>query len=72
MEHIKRKDLEDSDVIIPDKITYDYFNTLFESIFNKIIFNRVESFKLSKIRNIMLPKLMSGEIDVSNIDLNFK
>lgn len=72
MGHIKRKDLEDSDVIIPDKITYGYFNNLFDPIFDKIICNRVESFKLSKIRNIMLPKLMSGEIDVSNISLNFK
>lgn len=31
--------------------------------------NRLESEKLSTLRDALLPKLMSGELDVSNIDL---
>lgn len=47
-------------------------NTLFctiDSIFAEISSNVIQSAKLSSLRDIILPKLMSGEIDVSNIDL---
>jgi type I restriction enzyme S subunit len=31
--------------------------------------NDLENIKLSELRNLLLPKLMSGELDVSEIDL---
>jgi len=31
--------------------------------------NNVQSEKLANLRDALLPKLMSGELDVSNIDL---
>lgn len=36
-------------------------------IFNLIIENRIESRKLEKLRDELLPKLLSGEIDVSEV-----
>lgn len=38
-------------------------------LFDMISINKNENLKLSKIRDTLLPKLMSGELDVSNIDL---
>ena len=38
-------------------------------IFDKMWANQVENEKLSSLRDTLLPKLMSGELDVSNIDL---
>lgn len=39
------------------------------TMFNMEISNFIESQQLSKLRDVLLPKLMSGELDVSGIDL---
>lgn len=47
-------------------------NTLFctlDSIFAEISSNVIQSAKLSSLRDTLLPRLMSGELDASNIDL---
>lgn len=47
-------------------------NTLFctlDSIFAEISSNVIQSAKLSSLRDTLLPKLMSGKLDVSDIDL---
>ena len=38
-------------------------------IFEKIITNKYENEQLTQLRDTLLPKLMSGEIDVSDIDI---
>lgn len=38
-------------------------------MFDSIVANNIESSKLEQIRDCLLPKLMSGELDVSDIDL---
>ena len=38
-------------------------------MFDGILANKIESLKLAEFRNLLLPKLMSGEIDVSKIGL---
>ena len=38
-------------------------------MFNRISSNIIETQRLSELRDVLLPKLMSGEIDVSNLDL---
>ena len=45
------------------------FNTIVPSLFKKIRDNSVENMKLAQMRDCLLPKLMSGELDVSDIDL---
>lgn len=40
-----------------------------EPIFEKIWENQSENEKLSSLRDTLLPKLMSGEIDVSRLKL---
>lgn len=43
------------------------FNSYCETIFNQIFANGKQSESLAILRDTLLPKLMSGEIDVSNI-----
>ena len=43
---------------------------LFENIYRKIALNMEENTRLAAIRDALLPKLMSGEIDVSNVDIS--
>jgi len=45
------------------------FNDIVTPMFQKIGENKIENTKLSATRDILLPKLMSGEIDLSNIDI---
>lgn len=39
------------------------------SMFNQIVFNMKQNYKLSSLRDTLLPKLMSGQIDVSSVSL---
>lgn len=55
--------------IIPSTKFLIKFNDLLEPIFNKILVNMRENITLADLRNTLLSKLMSGEIDVSNIEL---
>ncbi len=53
------------EVLIPPKKIFDEFHSKVESMLLKFNFNINESKYLSQIRDSLLPKLMSGEIDVS-------
>lgn len=69
MGHIKRDELSKSEVLIPDEANYKRIGSLLQPIYDLIISNRIENKKLAEIRDILLPKLMSGELDVSNFHL---
>ena len=59
-------------ILIPtDNVIFE-FRGLFENIFNEIKSNQLEMNNLTKLRDTLLPKLMSGEIDVSKINCDLK
>ena len=62
MGHIKREDLENAEVVIPDEDSYRQLGSLLAPLYDQVINNRVESRKLSQFRDSLLPKLMTGEI----------
>jgi type I restriction enzyme S subunit len=64
MGHIKRKDLSDSKVLVPSSEIYLKAAQHQKYLFEKIKFLKVEMKRLEKIRDSLLPKLMSGEIRV--------
>lgn len=45
------------------------FSSVAKPIFEKVKYNSLENISLANLRDTLLPKLMSGEIDVSNIDI---
>ena len=45
------------------------FNNTIMPIFERISKNLLENEKLEEIRDLLLPKLMPSEIDVSNTDI---
>ena len=55
--------------IIPDKDEIFRFHTIASPIFKQILNNQIESETLSEMRDALLPRLMSGELNVSDIDL---
>lgn len=69
MGHIKRDELSKAEVLIPNKADYKRIGALLQPIYDLIIANRIENKKLTETRDTLLPRLMAGELDVSNIDL---
>lgn len=64
MGHIKRGHLEEALVAIPDNDSMERAHELFEPILSKMISLRLESSRLSLLRDTLLPRLMSGELEV--------
>ena len=64
MGHIQRHHLSDAMVLVPSEKQMRAMNKTLESLINKIISNKVESRTLAQIRDALLPKLMSGEIEM--------
>ena len=69
MGHIKRDELAKAEVFIPDTKIYNKIGSLLKPIYELVIKNRTENKKLISLRDTLLPKLMSGEIDVSKITI---
>lgn len=64
MGHIKRGHLEEALVAIPDDDSMEKAHQLFEPILSKMISLRLENSHLSLLRDTLLPRLMSGEIEI--------
>ena len=56
-------------LLLPDNISLSRFNPIIAPMASTIILNQEENQKLASLRDTLLPKLMSGEIDVSSIQL---
>lgn len=61
--------IKDSQVILPTETINNAFSELTLPMFEVILNNQLENLRLEKIRDILLPRLMSGEIDVTHIKL---
>lgn len=64
MGHIKRCDLESSEVKIPEKPILEYLDKIFTPLFDSVIAHRIENRNLFALRDTLLPKLMAGEIAI--------
>lgn len=65
MGHIQRKHLTEAKVTVPNSNHLNQFNDNFKNIVDAIILNRVENQELTHLRDTLLPKLISGELEVS-------
>ena len=64
MGHIKRGDLDEAMVFIPPDQILQKMDYSFDPIIEKIIANNKQLTSLTKLRDTLLPKLMSGEVRV--------
>jgi type I restriction enzyme, S subunit len=65
MGHIQRQHLTNAKVLVPTEDIITIFSLVFEPIISKIIDNRIECGELIKLRDTLLPKLISGEIEIN-------
>ena len=69
MGHIKREELSKAVVLIPSQSEYDRIGGLMAPLYDLIVANRIENRKLAALRDELLPQLMSGQLDVSEVEL---
>ena len=67
--NISASDIMSIPCVIPDREIIKNFNNTVYPLFDLIISNQRENQQLSILRDTLLPKLMSGELDVSSIKL---
>ena len=67
--NISAVDIMNIPCVIPSIDNLTTFNNTCQPLFDLIISNQRESQQLSEIRDSLLPKLMSGEIDVSEVEV---
>ena len=67
--HIGKKDFDAFEIMLPDTELLDAFDAITTSMVEQIVSNSIENKRLAIMRDALLPKLMSGEIDVSDIQL---
>ena len=67
--HIGKKDFDAFKIMLPDTELLDAFDVITTPTVEQIVSNSIENKRLAIIRDVLLPKLMSGEIDVSDIQL---
>lgn len=66
--HIGKKDYDAFEIFLPDEDSLNRFDEITTPMVEQIVNNRLENKRLSNLRDILLPKLMSGEINVSDLD----
>jgi len=66
--HIGKKDYDAFEIDLPDAATLDKFDLLTNGMIWTIVSNSQENKKLAALRDALLPKLMSGDLDVSDIE----
>ena len=67
MGHIKRGDLDEAMVLTPSEDEINEMSAHFEPVIEKITVNNRQISKLVALRDTLLPKLMSGEVKVSEL-----
>lgn len=66
---ISQANLNKVPVIIPSEAELSAFDSIVQPIFAQIRNLRAENDRLASVRDTILPRLMSGELDVSDLDL---
>ena len=62
-------DFRKMEIIIPTKTEMKEFTEIINSLFQQVWLNQYENMKLADIRDVLLPQLMSGKLDVCDINL---
>ena len=69
MGHIKRGELDTSYAIVLNDDKMKELDAIMSPIIEQFINNNIEIRKLTNLRDTLLPKLMSGEIDVNEVEI---
>lgn len=66
---VNSKTIKGMKMLIPNKQLLEEYSEIVSPIYNMILSNQKELIELENLRNVLLPKLMSGELDVSEVSI---
>lgn len=66
---VTKEDMHGIKIIVPPSLLIDKFEEIVQSIFRSIEVLTTKNNNLRQTRDLLLPKLISGEIDVENLDI---
>ena len=69
MQHIRRSALDNHLMLVPDETTAVVFAAKVDPMMDAVLNLTAQNRELAKTRDLLLPKLMSGQLDVSGIAL---
>lgn len=64
MGHIQRRHLTDTMINVPDETTLKVADEIISPIFERLILSKTEIQIITQLRNSLLPKLMTGQIEI--------
>ena len=67
-QHINKQNVENLDILAPTVVDLDKYCNIVHNLYETITNNCFENEYLTSLRDALLPKLMSGELNVSNLD----
>ena len=67
--HLYQKDFVEFKFNKPSQVEMDQFNKTTLPLFDKIIGLKKENKRLENLKNVLIPPLMSGEIDASKVKI---
>ncbi len=67
-QHINKQNVESLDILVPTAADLDKYCNTVHNLYEMIANNCFENEYLTSLRDTLLPKLMSGELDVSDIE----
>ena len=67
--NLSSAEIKNSKTFLPSEKVNKAFSEITLPMFETIISNQLENQRLSQLRDTLLPKLMSGDLDVSDIDI---
>lgn len=67
--NLSSSEIKASQTVLPSEEVNNTFSEITSPMFEVIINNQIENQRLAQLRNTLLPKLMSGELDISVINL---
>jgi type I restriction enzyme S subunit len=68
--HLGKADIDTFKTILPSTQTLLLFSEISNSIFDEIVNNSLENQRITNLRDTLLPKLISGELEVSQAQTN--
>lgn len=70
--HLSPEHINNSEILIPDVLTLERFSEIFKPSINLIDNLNQKNILLKSYWDLLLPKLISGELDVSNLDIEIE
>ncbi|MGR5236283.1 restriction endonuclease subunit S [Vibrio alfacsensis] len=67
--HLGKKDIDTFTYLHPSEELLTKFSQVVDGFANKIVMNKLENISLSKLRDTLLPKLLSGEIELDALEV---